>query len=76
MNLKKFTDAVLNGNLYEDFIKSYSDNITRKQVKEIMFKVLFSKNEMHPKYKRFVPYSEEKEIFASVFPFACLLASL
>lgn len=69
VNLKKFTDAVLNGNLYEDFIKSYSDNITRKQVKDIMFKVLFSKNEIHHKYKRFVPYNEEKEIFASVFPF-------
>ena len=69
MNLKKFTDAVLNGNLYEDFIKSYSNKIKRKKAKDIMFKVLFSKNEIYHKYKRFVPYNEEKEIFASVFPF-------
>ena len=69
VNLKKFTDAVLNGNLYEDFIKSYSNKIKRKKAKDIMFKVLFSKNEIYHKYKRFVPYNEEKEIFASVFPF-------
>jgi hypothetical protein len=68
VNLKIFTSSVIQGNLYDDFVAIYSKGITRAEVKNIMFKVLFSKNEKHDKYKIFIPYKKEKEIFASVYP--------
>ena len=67
--LRLFYDSVLNGLLYDDFINSYSGCIYRKEVKEIMFKVLFSRNEYVIGCKRIVPYDNDKKIFASVFPF-------
>ena len=45
VNLSLFTKSVIAGTFYDDFIKSYSNGITRDEVKQIMFKVLFSKNE-------------------------------
>lgn len=67
-NLKSFNTSVINGDLYDDFIKNYSNEITRKEVKNIMFKVLFSKNTMSDKYKNFIPYDKEKKVFATVYP--------
>jgi len=68
VNLKTFKESVIQGTLYDDFIKSYSEGITRKQVKDIMFKVLFSKNDLYDQFKKFIPYEKEKKVFASVFP--------
>ena len=68
VNLKTFNDSVISGTLYNDFIKSYSENITRDEVKEIMFKVLFSKNEIYINYKKIIPYEKDKKIFASIYP--------
>ena len=68
VNLKTFNDSVISGTLYNDFIKSYSENITRDEVKEIIFKVLFSKNEIYINYKKIIPYEKDKKIFASIYP--------
>tara|TARA_R110002096_G_scaffold425755_2_gene634710 strand:- start:1469 stop:2800 length:1332 start_codon:yes stop_codon:yes gene_type:complete len=68
VNLSLFLDSVLNGTLYDEFIKSYSGEITRKEVKNIMFKVLFSRNEYYYGYKKLTPYESEKKTFASVYP--------
>lgn len=68
VNLKTFKQSVIQGTLYDDFIKSYSEGITRKEVKDIMFKVLFSQNDLYDQFKNFIPYEKEKKVFASVFP--------
>jgi len=68
-NLKRFNDSVLNGTLYDDFINTYSNGITRDEVKNIMFKLMFSKNELHENYKMFIPFEKEKKVFATVYPF-------
>ena len=69
VNLKKFNDSVISGNLYDNFVNSYTGVIERAEVKKIMFKVMFSKNEMHDNYKVFKPYEKEKKVFESVYPF-------
>ncbi len=69
VNLRLFHNSVLNGNLYDGFIKHYSNDITRKEVKNIMFKVLFSRNYFYKDYRKIIPYEKEKKIFASVYPF-------
>lgn len=69
-NLKSFYNEVLTGNLYEYFKENYKDEIlTRKQIKEIMFKVLFSSNACIKNGRIFYPFKKEKEAFASVYPF-------
>jgi len=68
VNLKTFKESVIRGTLYDDFINNYSEGITRKEVKDIMFKVLFSKNNLYDQFKKFIPYEKEKKVFASVFP--------
>ncbi len=67
VNLSLYLESVKNGNLYDDFISYYSGNLKRKEIKDIMFKVMFSGNKTH-KFKT-VPYNKEKKVFASVFPF-------
>lgn len=69
VKLRWYYDSVLNGTLYDEFIKSYSGVITRKEVKKIMFKVLFSRNKFYSGYKKIIPYENDKKIFASVYPF-------
>jgi len=69
VNLRAFNKSVINGTLYNDFIKSYPKGISRDDVKIIMFKVLFSNNEIKDKYKDFIPWEKDKEVFASVYPF-------
>ena len=68
--MMKFRNTTLKGNFYNDFIDLYGNGITRKEVKELMFKVLFSRNEIYDNYKRFIPYEDEKKVFAEVFPTA------
>ncbi|OFY84540.1 MAG: hypothetical protein A3F72_14135 [Bacteroidetes bacterium RIFCSPLOWO2_12_FULL_35_15] len=68
VNLNDFASSVTLGNLYEDFVERYSNGLTRKDVKDIMFKVMFSKNESK-KNKNFIPFEKEKKIFAKVYPY-------
>lgn len=65
VNFSDYYDSVLNGTLYEDFIAHYGNGISRKEVKIILFKVLFSSN---LKQNR-IPFKDEKKIFKSVYPF-------
>ena len=67
-DLKQFDDAVISGTLYDDFIETYGGEITRKEVKQIIFKVLFSRNYIIKDFVKYVPYKKDKEIFASVYP--------
>ena len=67
-NLWSYQNSVKKGTLYEDFVAAYPGEISRKEAKKIMFKVLFSRNEIYRNYYRFVPYQKEKEVFASVYP--------
>jgi hypothetical protein len=69
VNLNVFYNSVLNGDLYDAFINSFSGDITRDAVKKIMFKVLFSRNKYYYGYKKITPYESEKKTFASVYPF-------
>ncbi|MEI8202425.1 MAG: hypothetical protein WCH34_05400 [Bacteroidota bacterium] len=69
VNLKSFTDSVINGTFYDDFIKTYTNGITRDEVKDIMFEVLFSQNEISENFRKFIPYEKEKKVFASVYPY-------
>jgi hypothetical protein len=69
VKFRNYYNSVLTGKLYDDFIDKYSENIERKEVKEIMFKVLFSRNQFHKGYKKITPYEKEKSTFASVYPF-------
>lgn len=69
VNLKTFKESVIRGTLYDDFIENYGAGITRKEVKDIMFKVLFSKNDLYYQFKKFIPYEKEKKVFATVYPF-------
>jgi hypothetical protein len=64
-----FYDSVLNGTLYDDLVSRYTGQTTRNAVKDIMFKVLFSKNVCYSKYNKFIPYEDEKKVFTSVYSF-------
>ena len=67
--LLKFQISCINGLFYEDFLERFSGkDITRDQIKMMMFAVLFSQNAVYKKYSRFVPYKMEKEFFASIYP--------
>ena len=66
VKFRMFYNSVLDGTLYDDFISRYTGKATRNAVKDIMFKVLFSRNEC---YSKFIPYEDEKKVFASVYPF-------
>ena len=68
-NLKMYFNSVKKGTLYDDFIDKYTGNIERDDVKDIMFKVLFSKNIDYNKRSKFIPYNKEKKVFNSVYPF-------
>ena len=67
-NLSTFKSWVSNGIFYDEFLKKYDNEISRDEVKKIMFGVLFSQNQTYKDHKLIIPYSKEKEIFASVFP--------
>jgi hypothetical protein len=69
VNLKSFNESVIAGTLYDDFAKRYAKGITRAEVKDIMFKVFFSKNEDFIKYRKIIPYEKDKKVFATVHPF-------
>lgn len=69
VNLKNFNNSVINGTLYEDFIKSYNGNIKRDEVKKMMFCVFFSENERYDKFKLSIPYEQDKKVFETVYPY-------
>jgi len=69
VKFRMFYDSVLNGNLYDDFIHRYTGDINREDVKQIMFKVLFSKNVCYSMYNKFIPYEDDKKVFTSVYSF-------
>lgn len=69
VKFRTFYNSVLNGTLYEEFIKLYLDKIERNEIKDIMFKVLFSKNKFYSGYRKIIPYEKDKKTFASVYPF-------
>lgn len=67
--LLKFQDSVVNGSLYDDLKSSLANVLlSREDVKEIIFAILFSRNEYHEDYKRILPYAREKRLFAKVYP--------
>mgnify|MGYP001087813307 CR=1 FL=1 len=66
-NLSNYKKSVIKGNFYNEFISAF-DNISRDEVKEIMFEVLFSQNTVTINYNTFKPFKKDKEIFASKYP--------
>jgi len=68
VNLSSYTESVNKGQLYDDFIHQFNGDITRKKVKEIMFQVLFSRNEYYQGFKKITPFKREKAIFSKVYP--------
>jgi len=69
VNLNSFEQSVLQGTFYEDFLNRFSGNISRDEVKEILLKVLFSRNVAYREYRPFVSYKKEKAVFSSVYPY-------
>ncbi|WKK66512.1 hypothetical protein [Lutimonas zeaxanthinifaciens] len=69
VNFRSFQDSVVQGQLYDNFIELHSGNIERCQAKEIMFEVLFSQNTIYKHGGKFIPYKEDKRIFARSYPF-------
>lgn len=61
--VQKYKDWTSNGNFYENFGKSVytrtGKEITRKEIKKLMFCIFYSKN---------ASYCKQKEIFKSIFP--------
>jgi hypothetical protein len=68
VNLKMFADCVNTGNLYEYVGNYFNGEYERDEIKDIIFKVLFSKNVDYINYNKVIPYEREKKIFAEVFP--------
>lgn len=68
-DLLKYKDWVCTGKFYDNFVRFYDGQYSRTEVKEIMFKVLFSANVIYCNGKRVEPYAKEKKIFAEVFPY-------
>jgi hypothetical protein len=67
LNLQK---SCINGAFYDDLLIRYEgDKLTRDELKDMMFAVLFSKNEVYKDYIRTVPYQKDKEQFAKVYPY-------
>jgi len=69
VNLNNFSDSVLKGDFYNDFIKNSNYNLTRKKIKSIVFKVMYSQNYYYRNYKKIIPYRKEKQAFAEFYPF-------
>lgn len=67
-DVSAFEHAVNSGTLYSQMINTFNGNISRSEAKDIMFKVLFSKNVIYKQYRRFIPYEKEKYIFSEVYP--------
>lgn len=69
VNLKEFTDCVNAGNLYE-YVGNYFDGkYERPEIKDMMFKILFSQNVVYKNFSKVIPFENEKKVFAEVFPF-------
>ena len=68
--LLNFQKSCINGTFYEDFQRQFDgkNTLTRDQVKEMMFGILYSQNYFHEGYKSFIPYEAEKKQFAEVYP--------
>jgi hypothetical protein len=62
-----YFNSVCDGSLYDDFKSQYDGDLTRDEVKTIMFGVLFSGNTKMGSY--IIPFAKEKKVFASVYPF-------
>jgi hypothetical protein len=69
VNLKQFADSTANGMLYDDFCSVYPGDLNREEVKQVMFNVLFSRNEQTARSEPTNPIDNEKAIFHSVYPF-------
>ncbi len=69
MNVRNYAEAVIEGVLYDDFVRSYPGEIKRDKAKDITFMVLFSQNECYTRLGKMIPYEEEKKVFATVYPF-------
>jgi hypothetical protein len=67
--LLKFQESCVTGSFYDNFLSFYDgEGLTRDKVKDMMFPVLFSQNEIYKGYRRIVPYQRDKEVFARVYP--------
>ena len=64
VTLNSYLDSTKNGSLYDDFINVFDGELQRKEVKDLFFKVLFSKNVADG----FAPYRKEKVKFSNVHP--------
>ena len=60
MNFRKYQEAVLSGKLYDNFCLRNPDVKTRDEAKDIIFEILFSKNES---------YQQGKKKFKAVYQF-------
>jgi hypothetical protein len=77
--LERFSSLVNNGYFYDDFLQYYKGKkeLTRDDVKTIMFIVFFSRNrKLNDKGEEFIPYCIEKKRFGRVFPFVAEVIKL
>jgi hypothetical protein len=68
VNLKEFAECVNAGNLYEYVGNYYNGKYERKEIKDMMFEILFSRNFDYKNNRLFIPFEKEKKEFTKVFP--------
>ncbi|MHA2275558.1 MAG: hypothetical protein ACXAC2_07315 [Candidatus Kariarchaeaceae archaeon] len=68
VDLSLFIDSVTKGMLYDDMVIQYEGKMDRDEVKEMIMKVLYSRNVIHNGFKKSIPYKTEKEEFAKIYP--------
>jgi len=68
VDLMEYKNAVTSGLFYDHFLESCTEAATRDEIKEIMFKVLFSKNKIYHGFKKTIPYEKDKKRFKGVYP--------
>ncbi len=60
INFDHYFSAVSNGVFYEEFMKEYKEKLSRSEIKDVVFSVLFSKNH---------ELQNKKKVFATLYPF-------
>ncbi|WP_347923360.1 hypothetical protein [Pontimicrobium sp. SW4] len=69
VNLNLYLSAALKGNLYDEFVELNNKTASRTEIKDVIFKVLFSQNKIYRNHEKIIPYEKEKKIFSSAYPF-------
>ncbi|MFW5886367.1 MAG: hypothetical protein ACOCUL_01295 [Bacteroidota bacterium] len=66
--LLDFMKTCESGRFYDNFLNRL-DNMTRKEVKDMIYRVFYSQNVVYEGFKKTVPFKKKKEQFAKMYPY-------